>query len=58
MLDEVDSLFTQVIVDVHPFWVTGICHAVVADENNVDDFGEIATLQGVLKILSEEVNSL
>lgn len=58
VLKKIESLFAQVVVDVYPLWVTGVCHAVVTNEDNVDDFGEVPSLQSVLEILCEEVNSL
>ena len=58
VLNEVESLFVQVVVDVDPFWVAGVCHPVVADEDDVDDICEIASLQSVVEILSENVNAL
>jgi len=58
MFDETESLFVQVVVDVNPFWVTGICHPVVADEDDIDDIGEIANLQGLVEVFSKKVNGL
>ena len=58
MFNEVEGLFTQVVVNVNPFWVTCVCHAMIADEYNVDDFGEVASLQSVVEITSENVNGL
>lgn len=58
MFDEIESLFAQVIVDVDPLWVAGICHAVVTNEDDVNNFCKISGPQSVLKILSKEVNRL
>ena len=57
MRNEVESLFVQVIVDVNPFGVTGICHSVVAHEDNINDICEVAGLQGLVEVLSEYINS-
>ena len=56
--NQVESLFVQVIVDVNPFRVAGVRHTVVADEDDVDDVGEVATLQSLVKVLSENVDGL
>jgi hypothetical protein len=58
VLNEIESLFAQVVVNVNPFGVTGIRHSVVTNEDNVDNFGEIAILQSSLEILGEEVDCL
>ena len=58
--NETKSLFVQVIIDVHPFWVAGACHAVVADDGDTDDNGEIAILRSPVEILrkrSMDVNA-
>ena len=58
VFNEVESLLVQIVVDVNPFWVAGVCHAVVADEDDVDDFSEIASLQTRVEILSKNVDGL
>ena len=58
MFDEIDSLFAQIVVDVYPFGVAGVCHSVVADADNIDDSGQVAVLQSGLEILGEGVDCL
>ena len=58
MVDEVESLFVQVVVDINPFWATSVGHAVVADEDDVDDLGEVASLQSLVEVLGENVDGL
>ena len=58
MFNEVESLLVQIVVDVNPFWVAGVRHAVVTDEDDVDDFSEIASLQTRVEILSKNVDGL
>lgn len=58
VINQVESLFIQVIVDVNPLRVAGVRHAVVADEDNVDNFGEVASLQSLVEILGEKVYGL
>jgi len=55
VIDQVESLFVQVIVDENPFRVAGVRHAVVADEDDVDNLCEITSLQSLVEILSKEV---
>jgi len=58
VINEVESLFTQVVVNVNPFWVTCVCHAMIADEYNVDDFGEIANFQSVMEVTGGKIDGL
>ena len=37
VLDCLEAFFTQDVVDIDEFGVTGIGHSVVADENDIDD---------------------
>lgn len=58
VVDGVEGLFVQIVVDVNPLRVAGVCHAMVTDEDDVDDICEVATLQGIVEIFGEDINSL
>ena len=56
VLDEIDSSFVQVVVDVYPFRVTGVCHPVVAHEDDIDDLCEVTGLQSRMEIFCKNVD--
>ena len=58
MVDGVERMFIQVVINVNPLRVAGVSHAVIADENNVDDICEVPNLQSIVEILSEDVDGL
>ena len=58
VFNQIESLFIQVVVDVNPFGMTGVRHAVIAHKNDINNIGEIAGLQGIMKVLGEQVNRL
>ena len=58
VFDGLKGLFIQVVVDVNPFWVASICHAVIANEDDIDYISEVAGLQSRVEIFSKDVNGL
>ena len=57
MLDSLPSILAEKIVDIHELWMTGICHAVVAHKDHVDNLGEIASHKGIVQVSRELINT-
>ena len=56
VFDEIDSLFAQVVVDVYPLGVAGVCHPMVAHEDDIDNICEVTGLQSRMEVSCENVD--
>jgi hypothetical protein len=45
------------VIDIHWFWMTRVSHAMIADEDDVDDIHKVASFQQIVQIPGEHVNA-
>ena len=48
MFNRRHPFFPKDIIDIYVFWVAGVSHAVITDEDNIDDVSKVPGLQAVV----------
>jgi hypothetical protein len=56
VLNRTPTHIPQDVVYIYELRVTGVCHPMIADKDDVDDVEQISHLEGGMKILGELVN--
>lgn len=56
MFDCLHALFTDVIIEVYEFGMAGVCHAMIADKDDINNICQVSSLQLGVQIPCESVD--